>query len=339
MKLIKKILIAIVAIPIVLALIVAFGTAPMGKEYVNTHGEELIGRKINIDDFKFNILTGGIGLDEVTIYEPNGDSVFASVEDIDLDLSMIDLMQGKVHIESLDIKHPAINVVQKDTVFNFDDVLTKLSEGESSEYTIDEFTLKGGEINYIDLSVPAVPFTYRLDKLKVESENFSTADRNHILFSARLGSNGKVDATYDGMLSDQNNMQLALTLEEVDLTEFSALFVQLFGREVISGTLDLTTEMSTINGHINGTNHVVITDPKVEKIKDLPFKPEYRKVPLKTALYVMTDKNGKCEMDLPVKGSKDDPKFSYKRALMKVFSKFIVKLVTSPFSHFKHDDE
>ena len=148
-----------------------------------------------------------------------------------------------------------------------------------------------------------------------------------------------MEATYDGMLSDQNNMTLALKLKEVDLTDFTPLFIQMFGREVTSGTLDLDTEMSTINGHINGTNHVVITKPKVEKVKNLDFNPEFRRIPLKTALYVMTDKNGKCELDLPVTGSKGDPKFSYKRALMKVFGKFVVKLVTSPFSHIGREDE
>lgn len=339
MKSIKRFLLIAFLLLVALAVAVAFLSAPFGRRYVNEHGEELIGRRVNIEDFTFNIFTGGVSLDDVTVYEKNGDSVFASVEDVDLDLSMLDLLKGKITIEELEICDPTVNVVQKDTVFNFDDMLASLSEGESSEYTIEDFTLKGGEINYLDLTVPSVPFKYSLHKFRVEAENFTTSGRNQIDISARLGEDGKIKAKFDGMISDQNNMTLVLNMKNVDLTDFTPLFIQMFGREVKSGTLDLDTEMSIINGHINGTNHIVIDEPKVEKVKGLDFKPEYRKIPLKSALYVMTDKHGKCEMDLTVTGDKSDPKFSYKRALMKMFGKFVVKLVTSPFSHIGSNDE
>lgn len=337
----KTIIWVLVLTPIVLALVVAFGTAPIGRNYVNSHGEELIGRRINIDGFSLNILTGNVSLSDVKIYEKKGDDVFASVDGIDLDLSMIDLLSGKVHIEDLDIKRPVINVIQKDTTFNFDDMLEYLGNDttEASEYTIDDFTLKDGEINYLDKTFATVPFAYKMSDVEARSKNFNTADHNHIEISGELGEDGEFEAVYDGMLSDQNNMNMTLSVKEVDLTELSPLFIQIFGREVLSGTLDLETEIAIVNGSINGNNHIVITKPKVEKVKGLAFKPEYRKIPLKNALYVMTDKSGKCEMDLQVTGRKDDPKFSYKRAVMKMFGKFIVKLITSPFSHVSDDED
>lgn len=338
-KRMKRIIWTLVLIPVVLAIVVAFGSAPIGRKYVNEHGEELIGRKIHIEGFSFNILTGDVSLDDVKIYEKDGETEFASVDDIDLDISMTDLLTGKLHIEDLDIDHPVLNVVQKDTTFNFDDMLAFMAgdESEASEYTIDDLTLDNGEINYLDKTVPSVPFAYSIKDVEVEVKNFNTADHNHIEVNGELGKDGTFEAVYDGMLADQNNMTLTLKLEEVDLKGFSPLFIYMFGREVLSGTLDLQSEITTVNGNINGKNHIVISNPKVEKVKNLSFKPEYRRVPLKNALYVMTDKNGKCEMDLDVKGRKDDPKFSYKRAMMKMFGKFVVKLVTSPFS--KHHVE
>lgn len=337
----KRIIWTLVLIPVVLAIVVAFATAPIGRKYVNEHGEELIGRKVYIDGFRLNILTGDVSLDDVKIYEKNGKDVFASVDDIDLDISMTDLLTGKLHVEDLDIDHPVVNVVQKDTTFNFDDMLAFMAgdESEASEYTIDDLTLDNGEINYLDKTVPSVPFAYSIKDVEVEVKNFNTADNNHIEVNGELGKDGTFEATYDGKLADQNNMTLTLKLEEVDLKGFSPLFIHMFGREVLSGTLDLQSEITTVNGNINGKNHIVISDPKVEKVKNLSFKPEYRRVPLKNALYVMTDKNGKCEMDLDVKGRKDDPKFSYKRAVMKMFGKFVVKLVTSPFSKHRVEEE
>lgn len=331
----KKIIWTIVLIPVVLFLVVIFGSAPFGRKYVNEHGPELLGRKINIEHFSLNIFTGNVSLGDVTIYEANGDSVFATVDDIDLNLSVIDFISGKTHIESLDIDHPVVNVIQKDTTFNFDDLVAFLSEGESSQYTIDDFSLDDGEINYRDVSIPSVPFAYRVHDLEVKIENFNTADHNHITLEGELGEDGKLTATYDGMLSDQNNMGFSLQLEDIDLVGLSPLVVQMFGREVTSGTLSLNTEMTTVNGKISGDNKIVIRDAKVEKVKNLPFTPEYKKVKLKTALYLLTDRDGKCELDVKVTGSKDDPKFSYKRAVMKAVGKSLWKIITSPFYHKK----
>lgn len=335
----KKILWAIVLIPIALALIVAFATAPFGRKYVIEHAPEFIGRKIDIEKFRLNILTGNVSLSDLTIYEQNGDSVFATVDDIDIDLSLADLIHGKFRIEDLDIDHPKLNVVQRGSKFNFDDIVAILSEGESSEYTIDDFSLDDGEINYLDLTEPSVPFSCHLHDFDVDIKNFNTADHNHIVVEGSIGKHGDVEAVYDGMISDQNNMSLTLKIEDLDLTQLSPLFVQMFGREVTDGELELQTEITSVNGSINGNNHLVISDPEVEKVKNLSFTPEYKKLPLKTALYVLTDKHGKCEMDIKVSGSMSDPKFTYKRALMRAFGKSLVKIVTSPFNHINADDE
>lgn len=336
----KKVIIwSIILIPIVLAIIVAFATAPMGRKYANEHGEELIGRKLNIEKFRLNILTGNVSLKDVTIYEKNGTDVFASVEDIDLDLSMTDLFSGKIRVEDIDIDNPVLNVVQKGNSFNFDDIMDKLSEGESSEYTIDKFSLDDGVINYSDLTNASVPFTCTIKDFEIDIKNFNTSDHNHIEVEGTIGEDGDFEATYDGRLDDMDNMTVSFELEDLDLKDISPLFVQMFGREVTSGTLDLKSEITTVNGNVNGVNHLVIDEPKVEKVTGLTFAPEYKKVPLKTVLYVLTDKHDKCELDIKVKGNTTDPRFTYKGALMRALGKSFVKIVTSPFQRQENDEE
>lgn len=341
MKLKRALLIIFIVIPAIIVLLITLLASPMAKKYVNEHGKDFIGRKINVEGSSINIFTGNIGLKDVTVYEANGDSVFANIERIDVNLSMLDLMQKKVHLERLIIDSPEMNVVQKDTVFNFDDILQFMAEddSEASEYVIDEFKLKNGKITYLDITEPSVPFPYTLKNFCIKANDFTTTGSNHLVISSLLGKSGDMTAVYDGKLSESNNLNLDFTLNSVDLTDFTPLFTYMFGREVLSGTLDLDSKITIVNGKIDGTNHVVITSPKVAKVKGLSFKPEYRKIPLKSVLYVMTDKNGVCEIDLPISGTKDDPKFSYKRALMKMFGKAALKVVTSPFSKIGKNDE
>lgn len=323
----KKFILTFVLIVALLAVAVAFLTAPLGKDYVNSHGEELIGRRMHVEDFKFNILTGNVGLDNITIYEKDGSSVFVSVDDIDLNLSLRRLLMGEYYIEKLSIDGGKVNVVQKDTTYNFDDMLEFMSQGESHDYYIDRLRADDIEINYLDRTIESVPFTYTIKDMEVKADTFSTAGRNHIVVEAKLGTGGKAEVTYDGALADQDNMSANVSLKDVALTDFTPLFTQMFGREVLSGKLDLQSDIKVVNGNVDGKNHIVITDPKVEKVKGLPFKPEYRKLPLKTILYFMIDRDGKCELDVPVSGNRDNPSFSYKRTVMRMLGKSLSRIV------------
>jgi len=338
MKILKRILLAIIIIPLVLLVAVMLLAAPIGKKYVNTHGEELVGRKLQLDGFTFNYMTGCASLDDLTVFEQNGDSVFMTIEDLDLNLSVLELLKGNLEIESLEIDDAKMNVVQDGTKFNFDDIVEFFATEEASpEYKIGHLDLDDCEITYTDMTEPSVPFSYNIHDLDLEADNFTTVGHNHVDIKAKLSDKGKATVAYEGSMVDFDNITLSVDLKDIDLVAFSPMFVQMFGREVVSGTLNMESEIAIISRHLNAKNHLLIDEPKVKKVKGLDFKPEFRKVPLKTCLYFLTDKHGQCDLDIPVTGSLDDPKFSYRRLLGKAFGRFIVKVASSPFK--KHFDE
>jgi len=49
------------------------------------------------------------------------------------------------------------------------------------------------------------------------------------------------------------------------------------------------------------------------------------------AIALLKDRNGNIDLNLPVKGSLDDPKFSIGRVILKVLGNLVTKAVTSPF--------
>ena len=118
MRKLAKTLVVIIILLAIVAVAVAFLTAPMGKRYVNSHGEELIGRKVNIGDFRFNILTGNATLGNVTIYEKNGTDTFMEVDDLSLNFSLTKLITGDIHIDGIHIDDAKMNIVQRDTTYN-----------------------------------------------------------------------------------------------------------------------------------------------------------------------------------------------------------------------------
>lgn len=320
----------IIAIIIIVALVVAasvFLVSPICKSYVNSHGEEMIGRKMDVKGFSLNLFNGNASLDDVTIYEHNSDSVFATIGDIDVDMNLIDLIKGTIIVNSLDIENAKVNIVQKDTTFNFDDMVAFFGEGESSEYTIGKLRVKKVDVHYCDISDDAYPLIYDIRDIEAKSDNYTASGKNHVEMKAKLGESGKADVKYDGSLADHSNMNVDLKLTQIDLKPFSPMFIRTFGREVLDGKLSLDTKLVVKNGAVDGQNHLLLENPKVEKVEDLNFKPEYRKIPLKACLYMITDKEGRCEMDLPVTGDMDNPKFSYKRAVMKCLGKCLTKKI------------
>ena len=73
-----------------------------------------------------------------------------------------------------------------------------------------------------------------------------------------------------------------------------------------------------------------VASPKLgNKIKKM--HPRYEKVPLKLGFYLLTDAHHNISLDLPVSGNLNDPCFSYRKALIKVFSNVLVKVAASPF--------
>lgn len=326
----KFFIILILLILIVIGISVAF-VSPMCKTYVNSHGEELIGRKINVEGLSLNLFNGNASLDDVTIYEHNGDSVFAVIEDIDVDMNLASLIKGDIVVEALDIDDAVVNIIQKDTTFNYDDMVEFFSkDDEKTEYSIGKLRVSDVTVRYKDRTDAKFPLVYEVRKIKAKSDNFTASGMNHVEATAKLGEKGNAEVKYDGSLADHSNMKVDLKLEDIDLKPFTPLFIRTFGREVVDGTLSLTTSLAITNGEVDGKNLLVLENPKVAKVKGLTFKPEYRHLPLKTCLYVLTDKNGRCEMDLPVTGNIDSPQFSYKRALMKCLGKALTKTVTSP---------
>lgn len=81
---------------------------------------------------------------------------------------------------------------------------------------------------------------------------------------------------------------------------------------------------------LEGRNNLNIAKCEVADKQKSP-KPEYN-IPLKTALYLIKDKNDQIKMELPVQGDINSPEFSYKKIIFKTLTNLLVKVAVSPVS-------
>ncbi|WP_418992341.1 DUF748 domain-containing protein [Alistipes sp.] len=174
------------------------------------------------------------------------------------------------------------------------------------------------------------PFEYRISDIRMRSRDFDPAGHNRLRIDARMQQTGSARLSWEGSLDDISNQNITLWLTNLDLRDFTPYCEHFTAYPVAGGNLTFRSQNVIRNRYLDGTNHLDVFEPKVDrKLRDL--KPEMH-IPLKLGLYVLRDKKGHVKMDLPVKGSLDTPEFSYRKIVLKAIGNVLLKVVTAPFS-------
>ena len=132
MKKFIKILGITLIVIIFLVIICAIIAPPIAKNYINKHGKELVGRKIQINGLYSNLFTGYNRITDFTLYEPDDTTAFVSFDTLVVDLSLYRLLVNELRVNEITLVHPRVMVWQKRDVFNFNDLLA-LASSDTTE--------------------------------------------------------------------------------------------------------------------------------------------------------------------------------------------------------------
>ena len=147
---------------------------------------------------------------------------------------------------------------------------------------------------------------------------------------ARLPHGGMAMVNWRGRIDEWKQSQnLNLKISNLQLKDLSPYAVAYLGYPLTDGTFSFTSENNIIYSQLNSHNQLDLFNPEIgDKRKDVEAQV---KLPLKAALYVLKDKDGKVQFDIPVSGNIDSPEFSYMKIVWKTLGNLIVKVATSPF--------
>ena len=145
---------------------------------------------------------------------------------------------------------------------------------------------------------------------------------------ALVGESGELMANCNGSLSDFSNMKLNVFLKNFKLTYASPYAVEYFAYPITDGVLSFASTNTLVNNNISSQNKVDIYNCQVDK-KLKNINAEYN-IPMRAAVYILTDRKGNIQVDLPVSGNINDPTFSYRKIIFKTLCNLIVKVVAAP---------
>lgn len=305
---------------------------------------------------------GGFAVDDLAITEEETAEAFLGWKKLSSDSLELNLGPNRLHMNEL----VAINPFGKVIIFEDKTLnLKRIQRGQDKPAATEPAAPEGvaAEPAPAPAPVAAAPgksagngFPLAIERLRIENANAEFADlsllpqfgtRMHDLSGVITGLStdpatmalveldGKVDdygsARMRGSIqpfraTDFTDLRLTFrNLEMNNLTPYSGKFA---GRRIDSGKLSVDLEYKIKNRQLAGENKFVINKLK---LGDRVDSKDAMKLPLDLAIALLEDSNGIIDLDLPISGSLDDPKFSYGKIIWKAIVNVLTKIVTAPF--------
>jgi hypothetical protein len=203
--------------------------------------------------------------------------------------------------------------------------------GEPPVIKIGTVVLQGGNVNFTDhfikpnYSANLTDLGGRISGLS--SEPGTTAELEilgRLNKSAPLEIKGKVNP-----LVANPSLDLKASVKGIELEAFTPYSGKYAGYAIDKGKLSFTVDYEVEHRKLKASNQLILDQLTFgEKIES----PTATKLPVLLAVALLKDRNGLINLNLPISGSLDDPKFSVGSVILQVVVNLLAKAATSPFA-------
>ncbi len=195
---------------------------------------------------------------------------------------------------------------------------------------IGQIVVLNGSLNFSDLSMKP-NFAVGVEELNGTISGLSSEE----LSRADIDLAGKVDkyapAVIKGQinpLSEEAYTDVTMSFHGIELTTFTPYAARFAGYKIEKGKLNVDLNYKLNKVHLDGQNKIVLEQLTLGEKVD---SPDATSLPVKLAIALLKDSHGVIDLDIPVSGDLNDPKFSLMPIILKVFVNIITKAVLSPF--------
>jgi len=205
------------------------------------------------------------------------------------------------------------------------------SEAKASiPVTIDMVRIEDASVNFSDLSLKP-DFAMGIQSLNgtvrgLSSKSLARAD---VLLEGKVDKYAPVKITGQiNPLSKDVYTDLALFLKNIELSIFTPYSGKFAGYAINKGKLSLDLKYKLSENLLVGENEIFMDQFTFGERID---SPDATTLPVRLAAALLKDREGKIDIDLPVRGDLNDPEFSYGRIVANALVNLITKIVSSPF--------
>jgi hypothetical protein len=201
--------------------------------------------------------------------------------------------------------------------------------------SIGTVTLVNGSANYSDLWIKP-SFAIGIQSLGGKITGLSSEPQSR----AKVQLDGKVDRYAPWKLAGEVNLlsaalftDLTMSFSDVDLTVVNPYSGHFVGYKIDKGKLSVDVHYQVEKRKLTAQQHFVVDQLE---LGDRVDSPDAVHVPLKIAVALLKDRNGVIDLNLPMSGSLDDPKFRVGPILWQMFTNLLTKVAAAPFALLGH---
>ena len=246
------------AILISVVLVILF-ISPLTKYLLEKYDVKLIGRELTMDWAYVNPFTGYVHLNDLRIFEEQGDSLFLSIEGTSASFTLRKLLFQTVEITQLTLDKPWGRIIQRKDTLNFDDIIRIFTPDEvktpNSKWNVILLDTKviDGEFHYIE---KIIPINYFIRHVNVEGlGREQNGDSLTAIFSFQEGkSNGVMKG--DFMINVSNlDYRLVVDVNDFDLEVIRQYIWELINYGMFRARLDANIHAT---GNFNSQDSVSV---------------------------------------------------------------------------------
>jgi|GEM_PF-1780949 len=196
---------------------------------------------------------------------------------------------------------------------------------------IERIVFKGGSIRFTDTSVHPT-YQTSLDGIQGAISHFVLGEIKPADVALTGKQNNYSPLRIEGkILPFRQNLlvDIQLKFEDVDMVQMNSYLKKILGHNVQKGKASLDLRYLIDKNKLDSRNILVIdnltlgSQTKTPGAIDLPIRP---------AIAILKNRDGAIQLDIPVQGDLDDPKFSIKKVVWDFLYNLIKKIIISPFT-------
>jgi uncharacterized protein involved in outer membrane biogenesis len=298
-----------------------------GKLHYALRGEE------NVVDF-----SGDVSSDSLRATDRNVNQDLVRWQRLDVKQIAYHSHPASLTVHEIAAKQPyARFVLAADRTTNIENIMiepadtTQVQSQEHTSVAVKAIRISRGILNFTDLSL-SPNFTVSIESLNGSIKGLSSEQ----LARADVALEGKVDKYAPAEISGQINplsedafTDIMVKFHGIELTTFAPYAGKYAGYRIDKGKLSLDLHYKLSKRFLEASNHVVMDQLTLGERVD---SPDATSLPVKLAIALLKDRQGVIDLDIPVSGDLNDPKFKVMPLVFKVLVNLATKAVTAPFA-------
>ncbi len=261
----------------------------------------------------------------------NLDPIVVDIKEVTADKAYVRFIinaDGSTNISKVFAEDSQTAAVDKKESVNAD---KKADDGPDAVVKIDTVSIKGTSAMFADNSLKP-KFSTGLTRLNGSIKGLSTDKKSR----ASVNLKGRADKTAPVRIKGKMNVfspdgytDISMDFKNLSLTSLTPYSGKFAGRKIEKGKMSVDLKYKLKSRKLNAENKIVLDQLTLGDEVD---SPDAVSLPLSLAIALLKDSNGVINIDLPLKGSLDDPEFSIWGLVGDVLVNLLTKIVTSPFA-------